>query len=147
MQTNNRTFNRNRRRNTLVSVAPLFVLLAVWPFGGSKIPMAAAPSVPAAKGVIHTSHDNNGNTKVDLSVQYLAGPGSLTPAKAAYVVWIEGTGEAPQSKGELKIDKGRSGNLSFVTPLKRFDVFVTAEESAQVSSPTGERLLSANISE
>lgn len=133
--------------SVLFSALPFMFLLAIWPFGGgSKVVMTNSPSAPAAKGIIHVSHDNNGNTKIDMDIHYLAEPDSLTPAESTYVVWVQANGEAPQNKGELKVSGDRSASMNFVTPLKRFDVFVTAEKSALATAPTGDRVLSANIS-
>ncbi len=103
--------------------------------------------MPAAKGVIHATHDSNNNMKLEMSIQYLAQPGALTPPAAAYVVWLQPENDASQNKGELKIDKNRNGNLTIVTPLKRFEIYVTPEQSTEATAPTGEHVLSANISQ
>ena len=129
------------------SIAPLILMLGVWPIPQSKIVMSSSPSVPAAKGVIHATHDSNKNTKLEMSVHYLAQPGSLTPSAAAYVVWLQPENDSPQNKGELKIGKDRDGSLTIVTPLKRFEIYVTPEQSAQATAPTGEHVLSANVSQ
>jgi hypothetical protein len=136
-----------RNSSTLFSIAPLILMLGVsfWPH--SKIVMSNSPSVPAAKGVIHASHDSNKNTKLEMSVHYLAEPGALTPSAASYVVWLQPDNDSAQNKGELKIGKDRSGDLTIVTPLRRFAIFVTPEPSAQATSPTGEHVLSANVSQ
>lgn len=131
----------------LFSIAPLFLMLWVWPFPQSKIVMSSSQSVPAAKGVIHDTHDGNNNTKLEMSVHYLAQPGALTPSAAAFVVWLQPDNDTAQNKGELKIGKDRNGSLTIVTPLKRFAIYVTPEQSAQATAPTGEHLLSANVSQ
>ena len=130
----------------LFSIVPLIFMLGIWPIPHSKIVMSSSQSVPAAKGVIHATHDSNNNTKLEMSVHYLAEPGSLTPSAAAYVVWLQPDNDAAQNKGELKIGKDRNGSLHIVTPLKRFAIFVTPEPSAQATAPTGEHVLSANVS-
>jgi hypothetical protein len=129
------------------SIVPLVLMLGIWPFPHSKIVMSSSQSVPAAKGVIHATEDSNNNVKLEMSVHYLAQPGALTPSAAAYVVWLQPDNDAAQNKGELKIGKDRDGNLNIVTPLKRFSIYVTPERSAQAAAPTGEHVLSANVSE
>jgi hypothetical protein len=119
----------------------------VWPLPQSKIVMSSAQSVPAAKGVIHDTHDGNNNTKLEMSVHYLAQPGALTPSATAYVVWLQPENDTAQNKGELKVGKDRKGSLTIVTPLKRFAIYVTPEQSAQATAPTGEHVLSANVSQ
>ncbi len=129
----------------LFSIAPL--MLGFWLIPHSKIVMSSSQSVPAAKGIIHATHDSNNNTKLEISVHYLAQPEALTPPAAVYVVWLHPENDLLQNKGELKIDKNRNGDLTIVTPLKRFEIFVTPEPSAQATVPTGEHVLSANISQ
>ncbi len=129
----------------LFSIAP--VILGVWLFPHAKIVMSSSQSVPAAKGIIYATHDGNKNTKLELSVHYLAQPEALTPPASAYVVWLHPENDAPQNKGELRIDKNRNGGLTIVTSLKRFEIYITPESSAQATEPTGEHVLSANISQ
>jgi hypothetical protein len=147
MQSTNAVQSSARNPRAYFSVLPLILMLGIWPLPHSKIVMSSSPSVPAAKGVIHAIHDKNKNTKLEMSVQYLAEPGALTPSAAAYVVWLQPDNEAPQNKGELRIDKNRNGGLTIVTPLRRFEIYVTPEPSAQATAPTGEHVLSANVSQ
>jgi hypothetical protein len=136
-----------RNPRAYFSVLPLILMLGIWPIPQSKIVMNSSQSVPAAKGVIHASHDNNNNTKLEITVHYLAQPGALTPSASAYVVWLHPDNDTPQNKGELKIGKDRNGSLAILTPLKRFAIYVTPEQSAQATAPTGEHVLSANVSQ
>jgi hypothetical protein len=131
-----------------LSVVPVILLMLIWPFGGgSKVAMTNSQAVPGAKGVLHVSHDSNNNTKVVMNVQYLAQPSALTPSAVAYVVWVQANGHSPENKGELQIGSNRSGNITIVTPYKQFTIFVTAEQSPQVREPSGERVLSAQVSQ
>jgi hypothetical protein len=138
---------RARNQGAFFSIVPLIFLLGVWPVPHSKIVMSSSQSVPAAKGIIHLTHDSNKNLKLEMSIHYLAEPGALTPSAAAYVVWLQPDNDSAQNKGELKIGKDRNGSLNIVTPLKRFAIFITPEQSTQATAPTGEHVLSANISE
>ena len=147
MQSTNTVQSSARNPGAYFSVLPLILLLGIWPLAHSKIVMSSSQSVPAAKGVMHANHDSNNNTRLEMSVHYLAQPGALTPSEAAYVVWLQPDNEAPQNKGELRIDKNRNGGLTIVTPLRRFEIYVTPEPSAQATAPTGEHVLSANVSQ
>ncbi|MGH9445587.1 MAG: hypothetical protein ACRD3O_07675 [Terriglobia bacterium] len=137
-----------RRRIPFLSVMPLVLAVAlVWPFSsGNHVVMTNSQSVPSAKGVVDAGHDSNNNTTVDMKVQYLAQPSSLTPAEVVYVVWIQANGHPAENKGALEVGKNLDGQFKTVTPYKDFDVFVTAEQSPQVRSPDGNRVLSAHIS-
>jgi len=134
-------------RRAFFSIVPLILMMGIWLIPHSKIVMSSSASVPAAKGVMHATHDGNKNTKLEMSVHYLAQPGALTPSAAAYVVWLQPNNDSAQNKGELKIGKDRNGSLTILTPLKRFEIYVTPEQSAEATAPTGDHVLSANVSQ
>ena len=48
---------------------------------------------PAADAQLTHQKDDNGNVKIKVHFYHLAKPDSLTPAKDAYVVWIEPNGQ------------------------------------------------------
>jgi hypothetical protein len=125
----------------------LSVLLCGIAYGSRKFPLAAAANASAAKGDVAVDHDNNGNTKLKIKVEYLTPPGSLTPPANAYIVWIQerGTNGAPQSQGQLRVDKNRKATFETVTPAKNFDLFVTGEQDPTVKAPAGPEVLRATI--
>ncbi|MCX2573342.1 hypothetical protein [Pedobacter sandarakinus] len=98
--------------------------------------------VPAAKGSVNVSKDNNGNFKLALKVDNLAEPSRLTPKKTMYVVWMVTAGNVTKNLGRLNSSSGYfssslEGSLSTVTPFKPEYVFITAENSAAIQYPTG----------
>lgn len=108
--------------------------------GGSK--MNASPDIPAVEGHAKFGKAANENTSIDLTVEHLADPQKLTPPANTYVVWLRPNKDAaPQNIGALTVDKKLKGELNTVTALRAFDLFVTAEASGQVQSPTGQPLL------
>jgi hypothetical protein len=68
----------------------------------------------------------------------------LHPAKTAYVVWVQPTGEPPQNHGVLAINDKLEVTYSTTVKTNNFDVFVTAEDNPNASTPTGPHLLSAH---
>ena len=110
-----------------------------------KYPLAAAPSVPAARGAVDINHDKNRNTRFKIKVQHLATPGALTPPKAAYIVWLRERDGNPSPQGELRVDKKLNGSFEGVTPAKNFDVIITAEQETAPKVPTGEEIFKATI--
>jgi hypothetical protein len=110
-----------------------------------KFPLTADKSVPAARGQVDVGQDKNGNTKVQVEVEHLAMPDNLTPPKAVYVVWFQERGSEPLSQGALKPNKNLKATFKGVTPMKSFDVFVTAEADAMVKVPSGTEVLRANV--
>lgn len=124
-------------------------LLAIWPMSsGKKYQMTADASVPAASGEIAVQTDkSNGNMKVDIKVDHLAQPANLTPPENAYVVWIRPSGEEAHKQGSLGVDKDLKGELRVITNSKNFDVFITAEQSGSVTTPSGVQILQAHVSQ
>lgn len=111
----------------------------------SDIPMTADASVPAATGKAHVSKDNNGNLRLKLDVDHLAKPGSLTPARQAYVVWIQPRGKEPQNQGTLKVSGNLKGNFEDTVSNEDFEVFITAEDNPATQVPTEPKLLRAEM--
>ena len=50
----------------------IFLLICAALSAARKFPLAADPSVPAARGDVEISHDKNGNTKFKIKVEHLA---------------------------------------------------------------------------
>ena len=132
--------------NKWVAAAAFAVMLG-YPGGvlAKKYPLTADPSVPAARGQVDVGRDKNGNTKVEVEVEHLAMPENLTPPKAAYVVWFQERGSEPLSQGALKPNKKLKATFKGVTPMKSFDVFVTAETDAMVKAPSGTEVVRASV--
>ena len=109
------------------------------------VPLIADPSIPAAAGNINYLHDKNHNIKYHIDTKHLARPDSLTPPKQVYVVWIQPRGKDPINAGLLSVNDKLEGSFRGTTPYQTFDVFVTAEDSANVDHPTGPPLLKATV--
>jgi len=107
--------------------------------------MAPSPVLPAVSIHLNLGTDHNGNTTVDLKAQHMAQPSSLSPPATVYVVWVQRDNQRPQPKGQLKIDDNLNGELKFVTPETRFQVFITAEDHANVLLPSGTEVVRSAV--
>jgi hypothetical protein len=129
--------------------AQLVALLAVALLNsacGHKVKLNPAPSVPAATATAELTHDSNGNTVVDLKVNHLAKPENLTPPRSVYIVWIQPRGGTPIKQGQLQVNSNLEAEFKSPTTYKSFDIFVTAEDSALVTQPTGQEVLRQTVS-
>jgi len=128
----------------LVTVA----LLMVWPFSsGKEYRMAGNSSVPAATGTVKVDKDkDNGNTKLDIKVDHLAKPSSLSPPANSYIVWVRPRDGEAVKQGAIGVDNNLKGELKVVTTSKEFDLFITAEQSDTVTSPSGTEVLKTHVS-
>jgi len=133
---------------TMFQIAAV-ALFAIWPFSSGKdYHMTADPSVPAASGTVHAQRDKqNGNTKLDIKVNNLARPSSLTPPATTYIAWVRPNGGDAVKQGSLGVDKkDLDGELHIVTVAKDFDLFITPEQSSTVTVPSGTEVLRTHVS-
>jgi len=129
----------------LYTICLTSALLCIVAYAAKKYPMTAASIVPGARAEVAISKDDNGNTRLKMSVQHLANLENLTPRASAYVVWLRERDGNAQNQGQLKMDKNLKATFETVTPLKSFDVFVTAEQDSRATSPSGPEVLRATI--
>jgi len=107
--------------------------------------LTATPNVPGATGVVQIRDDPNGNVQYELRVQHLAKPGNLTPPANTYVVWLRAPGSEAQNQGQLQVGDDLEGRFVSTTPSRNFELFVTAENSPTVDSPSGMVVLRTNV--
>ena len=129
------------------------LLLAVGACGGgmsgtanqSTARLQSAQIVPAAQGTITADENKNGNLDVAVKVDHLAPASKVRQDAQTYVVWLVPTGQPAHSIGTLQLDDNLHGELATMTPLRRFEIFVTAEPSSTVTKPSGQPVLRGRI--
>lgn len=109
--------------------------------------LKTSPRAPASEAKVESDDGDNGNTKVTVEVKHMAPPESISENASTYVVWARPrNGDAkPQNIGAINIDGDRKGKLETITPLHKFDVFITAEPSSEVSAPTSQPILTGKV--
>jgi len=129
-------------KTALLAICGLLLFL-----GGciKRVHLTPATTVPAATATAEITHDSNGNTVVKLDVKHLARPENLTPPASVYVVWIQPRDGAPIKEGQLQVNNDLSAHFRTPTTYKTFRLFVTAEQSAEVTSPSGQQVLSQEV--
>lgn len=115
--------------------------------GSRDFRLTTSPDIPAAQGTATIVTTDNANTKIDLTVEHMASPERVAPGSTVYIVWVRGneSGAQPQSLGALRVDDNLKGSISALTPLRAFDLYVTAEPSQMATVPTGKTLLSTTV--
>jgi hypothetical protein len=131
-------------RACIVSIA-IGLLTFTTVASAKKFPLTADKSVPAARGNVDVGRDKNGNTKVEIEVEHLATPENLTPPKTVYIVWFQERGADAQNQGALKPNKKLKANFKSITPMKAFDVIVSAESDPNAKTPSGLEVLRASV--
>ena len=134
---------RMRHRYFVLFVVFSFLLAAAaW---GREDRLTNTGATPAAMGKAITDNDRNGNTGIEVQVKHMAAPQSLTPAKTAYVVWIQPRGKDPEALGVLRVNEDLDGTLRATTPYKDFEIFITAEDNPKPDMPSSMVILKGTI--
>lgn len=107
-----------------------------------KMSFANSTIVPAATGDVKVKKDKNKNYVINVHVQNLADPKRLTPAKETYLVWMESGNESARKLGKLTPgSKALKGSLSATATAAPDNIFITAEDNADVQSPDSQIIL------
>ena len=116
--------------------------------GSNQLRLTSSPDIPGAQSTAKVSTTDNGNTQIDLIVEHLASPERVDPGATTYVVWVRGNEAEAQSQnlGALKVDENEKGSISATTPLRSFDLYITAEASQLGAAPAGKTLLYTTVS-
>jgi hypothetical protein len=107
--------------------------------------LTASPKVPAAAGKVSLDKDSNGNLKIKLETEHLAKPANLSPSATNYVVWIQARDGQPENQGQLKVGDDLKGKFETTTRYQAFDVFVTAEDNPNATTPSGMEVLRGTV--
>ena len=101
----------------------------------SKFPVSEV--TPAADILVQRQHDRNGNSKIKVTAKNLSAVERLTPPKKVYVVWILTENDGVRNLGQLKNKNVENAEIKTLTPFKFTQIFITAEDEAEVSYPNG----------
>lgn len=119
----------------IVITGIIFLLVASCATSSVKFPVSTF--VPAADITASKKKDKNNNFDIEITAKYLANPNRLVPAKNYYVAWIVTENNGVKNIGQL-IQKGtKKVKLTTTTPFNVKEIFITAEEKGDVTSPRG----------
>lgn len=114
----------------------LVLILALSACGSvSKFPVSAVN--PAANIEMRRQQDNNGNTKITITAKNLAAAERLAPPKKMYVAWVVLESSKIRNIGQLNSENAKKAEIKTLVPFKFTEVFITAEDQADISYPTG----------
>lgn len=99
--------------------------------------LEAVPGLPvqatgSADARVVLTYDRNDNIHVHLAG--VPAPESFGARYTRYVVWTQPPGGKAVNVGQIRVENGR-GSLETLTPLRRFQLFITVEEKGDVQQP------------
>jgi hypothetical protein len=89
--------------------------------------------------------DSNGNTKITITAKNMAAAERLTPPKKMYVVWVILESSKVRNIGQLNSENAKKAEMKTLVPFKFTEVFITAEDQADISYPTGVEISRINF--
>jgi hypothetical protein len=115
--------------------------------GADRYIVIGTAQAPSACGFVELNGTTDKSTKLRVHLEQLHPVDSLDPALHAYVVWFESGKEAAVRAGALKYrSEDRIGELSAVSPYRKFVVKVTAEANDTPNVPSSFVVASEEIS-
>ncbi len=121
-------------------------------FGGAagcatKINMDRSASMTAAEAKVKVKKKDDNRREIKVAVEHLTPIERVSADAKHYVVWLQPKENPamPSNLGVLEVDDDQEGKLEASTAFEHFDLFITAEEDAQATSPRGERVLWATV--
>ncbi len=107
-----------------------------------KMTFVTSSIVPSATGTVKVKKDKNKNYIINVNVLNLAEPDKLSPSKNTYLVWMRSNENSAKKLGQLAPSgKALKGSLSATAVEKPDDIFITAEDDADINYPKGDVVL------
>lgn len=144
-----KTIKKDTRPTRFFSVGILLLIAFMLPSCATKMSFQTSSVVPAAEGTVKIKKNKNKNYNIDLSVIRLADPSRLDPPKKVYIVWMNTDQNGTKEVGQLKtssslLSKTMKSSLKTSAPFQPASFFITAEDDADRSSPSGQVILRTN---
>jgi hypothetical protein len=115
--------------------------------GADRYIVIGTAQAPSACGFVELNGTTAKSTKLRVRLEHLHPVDSTDPALHAYVVWFESGKDAAVRAGALKYrSEDRIGELSAVSPYRKFVVKVTAEANDTPDVPSSFVVASEEIS-
>ncbi|WP_321426313.1 hypothetical protein [uncultured Bacteroides sp.] len=102
-------------------------------------------TLPAAEITAKTKQDKNKNYSIEIIAKNLASPDRLNPPKKNYNVWIVTEENGTMNLGMLTNKNAKKAVLKTNTPFKVLEIFITAEDQGNNSSPNGIEISRTNL--
>ena len=138
----------------LIRVAPGRRRVSAWIWvlglaacGADRYILIGTAQAPSANGFVELNSTTDTSTRLRVHLEHLHPVDTLDPALHAYVVWFESGKDPAVRAGTLQYrPEERIGELSAVSPYRKFVVKVTAEPNDTPDAPSSFVVASEEIS-
>ena len=115
-----------------------------------KFRFESSSVAPGAEGTVKIKKDHNKNYAISVKTVHLTEADKLEPPRSLYVVWMQTEFNGTKNIGQFKTSSGLfskklKASLTTVSSFKPVQVFITAEDNANVSYPGLERVLTTGL--
>ena len=144
-----KTIKINNHTAGFFPVGILLLISFMLPSCARKMSFQTSTVVPAAEGSVKVKKNKNKNYDINLSVIRLADPSRLDPPKKVYIVWMNTEQNGTKEVGQLNtssslLSKTMKSSLKTSVPFQPTGFFITAEDDADMHSPSGQVVLKTN---
>lgn len=142
--------NQIRKPHTVQTVLSLcFIVILSLSSCARKTSFLTSAMVPAAEGTISVKKDKNKNYDIKVKIYNLAEVERLEPPKKVYVLWMENEEGRVKNMGRINsshelISKKLKASFETVTPFKPTKIYITAEDEANIMTPSSMVVLLSN---
>ncbi len=130
----------------LISNSILFAIVAFNISCASTAKFPVSSVVPAAVISAKKVVDKNNNFVIELTAKNLASPERLIPPKNNYSVWVLTEYDGVKNIGQLKNENAKKATLKTLTVFDVNEIFITAEDQGDLSSPMGVEITRTSFS-
>ena len=114
-----------------------------------KITFLTSTVVPAARGYVKVTKDNNKNYAIQIKLYNLAEVNRLEPSKETYIVWMVTDQDVTKNIGKVIssssfLSRDLTGSFETVSSFKPSKIIISAEESADAQMPGSKVVLSTD---
>lgn len=114
-----------------------------------QVPFNTSTVVPGAEGTVKVKKDKNNNYLINVYIEHLADSKKLTPARNAYVVWLETKENGTKNIGQIHssssmFSKTKKASIETISTFKPVRVFISAEDNASIEAPGTMVILTTN---
>jgi hypothetical protein len=144
-----RIFNQKLPFRNILLAGLITSIICLFTSCAKKAMFQTSTVVPAARGFVKVSKDNNKNYVIKIQLTDLAEVNRLTPPKKTYVIWLVTEEDITRNIGQIKsassmLSSKLKASFETVSSDKPTKIFITAEDDGNVQFYGSQIVLTTN---